>query len=221
MSWFLPLWRRAAQELGVAPRIIVMLRHPAAVVASKQHHYGGLQSEASRTAGWINQTLFTERATRDVPRVFLRYGRLLEDWTSALAHAADTLDLAVVRDAPAPAIRRAHEFLDVTLDRSLPQWDDLAVPAPMRAIAEEVWEAVTSESAAHERFDDLRERYTALYAEAEAVAYSSIAAATAVRATPRPSLPLGARRVLRRVPRRVRHALPRRVRTRIVRAVAR
>src|SRR6202012_2167389 len=34
LSWFLPLWRRCAAELGVEAKIVTMLRHPAAVVAS-------------------------------------------------------------------------------------------------------------------------------------------------------------------------------------------
>ena len=45
LSWFLPLWRRCAESLGVAPRFVTMLRHPAAVVDSKQRWYGGWQGD--------------------------------------------------------------------------------------------------------------------------------------------------------------------------------
>src|SRR5687767_3349918 len=58
VSWFLPLWRRCAEDLGTSPRFVTMLRHPAAVLDSKQRWYGGWQSEVSRAAGWLNQTLF-------------------------------------------------------------------------------------------------------------------------------------------------------------------
>ena len=61
---------------------MTMLRHPAAVIDSKTRWYGGAQGEAGRAAGWINQTLFTERATRESPRAFVRYDDLLEDWTA-------------------------------------------------------------------------------------------------------------------------------------------
>ena len=238
MSWFLPVWRRAAQDLGATPRVLVMLRHPAAVVASKQTYYGGRQGEASRAAGWVNQLLFTERATRDAPRVFVRYEKLLEDWTSTLSSAAEAIDLAVVRDAPAPAIRNAHEFVDVTLDRSKPQWG--VVPAGLVSQAEAVWEQVT-QLADHPdappaevtvRMDELRAAYSEYYTEAESVAWSSVSAAkakaerkaekSAIPPIPKnPSLSRRSRRILRHIPQPVRHALPRGVRKRIVRAVAR
>ena len=231
MSWFLPVWRRAAQDIGATPRVIVMLRHPAAVVASKQKYYAGRQGEASRTAGWVNQLLFTERATRDAPRVFVRYDKLLEDWTSTLSEAASAIDLSVVRDAPANNIRKAHEFIDITLDRSKPTWG--TVPQPLIDQAEAVWEQVTRLADAPDapppeaepRMDELRAAYTDYYTEAESVAWSSVAAAKAKNTqkpappVPRQSLPPAHRRLLRRVPKRLRHALPRRTRKRIVRYV--
>ena len=42
LSWFLPLWQRCAEAIGVSPRFVTMLRHPAAVVDSKQRSYGGV-----------------------------------------------------------------------------------------------------------------------------------------------------------------------------------
>src|SRR5215218_10200744 len=105
LSWFLPLWRGCAEELGVAPRFVTMLRHPAAVIDSKQRWYGEWQGEVARAAGWVQQTLYTERATRDSRRAFVRYEDLLEDWTPIVARVGDQLELGPVRDAPAPAMR--------------------------------------------------------------------------------------------------------------------
>lgn len=234
MSWFLPVWRRAAQDLGATPRVVVMLRHPAAVVASKQKYYGGRQGEASRAAGWVNQLLFTERSTRDTQRVFVRYERLLEDWTVALTGAAQAIDLSVVSDAPANNIRKAHEFVDVTLDRSKPKWG--VIPQSLVEQAEAVWDQVTQLADAPDappaevapNMDALRAAYTEYYTEAESVAWSTVAATKAKAQSsrkasepvvPKPQLPIGTRRILRRVPKNVRHILPRRVRKRIVRAV--
>src|SRR5829696_9834295 len=45
LSWFLPLWRRCAEALAVSPRCATVLRHPAAVVDSKQRFYGDWQSD--------------------------------------------------------------------------------------------------------------------------------------------------------------------------------
>ena len=142
ISWFLPLWRRCAEELEAAPRFVTMLRHPAAVIASKQRWYGGRQGDISRTAGWLNQTLFTERATREAPRVFIRYDDLLEDWTPQIDRAGVTLDLDVVRGASAPALRSVHDFVDRGLQRSPGDWDRLSVPDPLRAQADELWQLI-------------------------------------------------------------------------------
>ena len=231
LSWFLPLWRSVAEELGVAPRFVTMLRHPAAVIDSKQRWYGEWQGDVARAAGWVQQTLFTERATRDSPRVFVRYEDLLDDWTRTVARVGEVLDLAVVRDAPAAALRDVHAFVDRGLSRSRADWGDLKLPGALRAQADELWalvSALAGEDAAERRdadpsarLDALRASYVDLYAEAEAVAQSSIAAARARSGAPVPRLPAPALRVVRRVPRRYRHSVPLRWRVRVARALAR
>jgi hypothetical protein len=227
LSWFLPLWRGCAEDLGVAPRFVTMLRHPAAVIDSKQRWYGEWQGDVARAAGWVQQTLFTERATRDSPRVFVRYDDLLDDWTRTVAAVGEALHLAPVRDAPAQAMREVHAFVDRKLARSRPDWGDLKLPAALRAQADDVW-ALVSRLAddgrpveGEERLDALRVAYADLYAEAEAIAQSSIAAARARPPAPGGRLPAPARRIVSRVPRRYRHSLPLQWRVRIARALAR
>jgi len=228
VSWFLPLWRRCAEDLGAAPRCVTMLRHPAAVIDSKQRWYGGWQGEVSRAAGWVNQTLFTERATREGPRAFVRYEDLLGDWTRAVGRVGEVLDLAVLNEASPAAMRRVHEFVDRGLSRSRADWDRLSVPAPLRAQADEVWmlvsrladEAEGDGSAIAERLDELRGAYAGYYAEAEAVAHSSVAAARARPAAPGARPPAPAAWLIRRVPARYKRAVPRQWRSRMVRAIS-
>ena len=153
LSWFLPLWRRCAEEAGVSPRFATVLRHPAAVIDSKQRSYGHWQSDVSRTAGWLNQTLFTERATRESPRVFVRYEDLLDDWTRIVGRVGETLDLAVVRDAPAASIVSIHEFVDKGLSRSKANWEDFAIPTTLREQVDVVWDLVSQ--LAEEIADDM------------------------------------------------------------------
>ena len=228
ISWFLPLWRRCAAELEAMPRFVTMLRHPAEVIESKQRSYGGHQSETARAAGWLNQMLFTERATRDAARIFIRYDDLLEDWTQAVTRADERLDLPLVRRASPIAIRSAHDFVDGGLRRSRGDWDAVAVPAPLRAQAEHVWTLVCGlaedpwgdDDELWGRFDDLRAGYSRLYAEAEAMAHSSIAAAS--RRGPAAAggrLPTPVRWLMRRVPVRYKRRIPARWRARIVRAL--
>jgi hypothetical protein len=183
ISWFAPLWRRCADELGAPPRFVTMLRHPAEVIDSKQRWYGGRQGEISRAAGWINQTLYTERATREAPRAFIRYDDLLADWTREVVRAEEALDLGLVRTAPPSAMRAVHEFVDRDLRRSCADWEGLSLPETLRAQAEEVWQQASRLAAADapaevlEQLDALRAAYGDFYAEAEAIAHSSITAA--------------------------------------------
>jgi hypothetical protein len=229
LSWFLPLWRRCAADLGVEAKIVTMLRHPAAVVASKTRWYGEWQGEVARAAGWVNQALFLERATRESPRVLVQYDDLLEDWTRVLGRVGEALDLAVVRDAPVARIRKVHEFVDRSLSRSRPEWGDARMPVRLREHADEVWALLSALAGAGpeetariaERLDDVRSEYVELYAEAEAMAQSSVAAAAraAAERARRPSVRLLS--LLRRLPPPVRHAVPLRGRVAIARALRR
>jgi hypothetical protein len=197
------------------------------VIDSKQRWYGEWQGNVARAAGWVQLTLYTERATRDSARAFVGYEDLLEDWTTAVARVADTLDLAPVRDASAQSMREVHGFVDRSLSRSRPQWGDIKLPAALRAQADEVWALVArlavepDATAIAARLDELRVAYTELYAEAEAIAQSSIAAARGRPASPAARLPAPALRIVRRVPRRYRHSVPLHWRVRIARALAR
>lgn len=237
LSWFLPLWRRCAEDLGAAPRCVTMLRHPAAVIDSKQRWYGARQGEAGRAAGWVNQTLFTERATREARRAFVRYDDLLEDWTRTVARVGDALDLAVVRDAPARALRDVHKFVDHTLSRSRGGWGDARLPAPLQAQADELWRLVDGLAAepaldgpaldgpaSAAALDALRATYVDFYADVEAMAHSSIVAARdPERATGRAAggLPAPVRWAIARVPEHHRQRVPPHWRASMARALRR
>jgi hypothetical protein len=194
LSWFLPLWRRCAEELGISPTYVMMLRHPAAVIDSKQRWYGGWQGDVGHTAAWLNASLFTERATRERPRAFVRYDDLLQDWTKAVGHVGETLDLQAIRDVPAPAIVRVHEFVDQSLSRSRASWEGIDLPRGLRELADEAWELLGELAAQDgpppaaliERLEAARAAYVGLYEEAEAIAQSSIEAARRHRPPSRP-----------------------------------
>jgi hypothetical protein len=214
LSWFLPLWRRCAEELGVTPRAAIVLRHPAAVIDSKQRWYGGWHGDVGHTADWLNASLFTERATRDMTRALVRYDDLLDDWTKAIGRVGESLDLAVIRDAPAPKIVRVHEFVDRSLSRSRSDWEGVDLPTALREQADRAWgllcELAVVDGAPPaeltDKLDAARAAYIALYEEAEAIAHSSIVA----RARPetRRKRRGATLRVAAKVPRRYRDLIP-------------
>jgi hypothetical protein len=225
LSWFLPLWRQCAKEVGASPRFATVLRHPAAVVSSKHRSYGTWEGGVERTAGWINQALFTERATREGPRVFVKYQDLLDDWTKEVGRAGDALDLALIRDVPATTIVQTHEFVDRSLSRSRDSWEDFEIPAALRELADEVWDVVSrladadtgGEEELTARLESARAAYIRLYEDAEAIAQSSISAAVR-RAAARQSRLVG---IAKRVPKRYRRKLPLRWRIAVARTLSR
>jgi hypothetical protein len=223
LSWFLPLWRQCAEDVGASPNFVTVLRHPAAVIDSKQRSYGSWQGDVERTAGWVNQVLFTERATRHGPRAFIRYQDLLDDWTGVTAHVGDVLDLAVVRDAPAASIVQIHEFVDRSLSRSRSNWEEFEIPAGLRALADGVWELVSGladhdadEEKVIEPLEAARLAYIELYEDAEAIAQSSITAAARGSTIRSPAI-----QALRKVPTRYKRKIPRSWRVTVSRALSR
>ena len=225
LVWFLGLWRSAAIRTRAKPVYVTMLRPPTEVVGSKQKYYAGKQGEISRTAGWVNVMLGTERATRDAARAFVRYHDMLTDWTVPVFALGESLDLSAVQRASAQDLRKVHSFIDPSLRRVQLTWDDVTVPQRLREIAEETWEALNKQADpggdtadVHATLDQLREAYDAFYVEAEAVAMSTAVAARAEGlAAPRPAPP--ERDALGRLPHGVRAMVPAGARRRVRQAL--
>jgi hypothetical protein len=224
-AWFLPLWTRCAADLGVDTSYVTMLRRPAETLASAFKSYGTWQSAASRAAAWLNVSLETERATRDALRAFVRYDDLLAAWRPEVTRAGEALRLDPLRTPDPERAARVDAFVDPSLHRNRTAWDEFDVPAPVRELADEVWLALqpladpSPDVARTQRaLDDARTRYQELYAEAEAIAQSSVTAAKRRRGPARkppaaPPPPASLRvRVARRVPVRYRRAVKRALR---------
>ena len=185
-SWFLGLWRAAAERCGATPSYLTMLRPVTEVVGSKQTYYGQMgagsdQGAITRTAAWVNMMLHTERATRGQQRAFVHYGDLLEDWTQPVFALGEAFDLAGVKTAMAVDIAEVHRFIDPSLRRVTMTWDDIGVPTSLRELAEETWQAlvavaVDDSTKNQEWCDQLRAAYAGQYAEAEAFAHSTVVA---------------------------------------------
>lgn len=228
ISWFLDLWTRCAQDLAVPTAFVTMLRHPAEILSSARRSYGTWQADASRAAAWLNVMLATEHATRGAARAFVRYDDLLADWAQGVRRAGEQAGLPLLAGLDRTRFPAVDGFVDPSLHRSRPRWDDLDVPGSVRDMAEGVWEqllrlAAGGEGADEARaaLDEARAAFRTLYAEAEAIAQSSVTAARPPRRrTPaqKPGVQTAARRppgpvarlragVARRVPARHRRRL--------------
>ena len=187
LLWFLPLWNRVGNELDANVGVITMLRHPAEVVSSKLYWYPNMrQGDANRVAGWLNTMLYTERATRDYQRVFVRFEDLLEDWTQQVAHLSKEFDIPSLVNARARDQASANELVDHSVRRPPVSWEGLDVSDGLSRFAEEVWEDLLALSdPGHEApdetmasLDKYREQYASFYRHAESVAQSTTLAAT-------------------------------------------
>jgi hypothetical protein len=78
ISRLLPLWVELLQALGIAPIAVIPFRNPLEVAASLAQR--NRVSLAQALVLYIRSYLETELASRTIPRVFVRYDRLLKDW---------------------------------------------------------------------------------------------------------------------------------------------
>ena len=217
--WFLPLWIRCAEQLGLPTAFVTMLRHPAEVVTSARKSYGETLTSASRAAAWTNVILQTEYATRGARRAFVLYEALLADWPPQIRRVGAQIGIARLAALERVDHPQADSFVDPTLHRNRVGWERLEVPATVRELADEVWQALhelsadgADESALRRRLDAARAAYAALYHDAEAISQSSVLAARGRRAradSPSAAPPSLRVRLARRVPVRYRRRLRR------------
>jgi hypothetical protein len=207
VGWFLPLWTGCASDLGAPTCFVCMLRHPAEILASARKWYGDWQTDASRAAAWLNVMLETERKTRELPRAFVRYEDLLSDWERELRRAGQAVGDPLLSGIERARFPQVDEFVDPTLHRQRRGWDGLEVSTSVRELAELVWGELQPLADEGGDTPDLRAtldsshaRYDQLYAEAEAIAQSSVTAVKPRKkaaAGPPPTLRV---RVARRIP---------------------
>ena len=102
---FVPLWRAVLGRLGVAPKVVVPLRHPLEVAGSLARRDGMPEDEALLL--WLRHCLEAEAATRGLPRSFLRYDDLVADWRPAVDRLAHGLSPRLAESRPTPQRRRS------------------------------------------------------------------------------------------------------------------
>lgn len=176
--WVLDLWRSVATGLDAEVVCLTMLRHPVEVAMSRDSAYLASESEEFRRrrataniAAWVNGAFDTEAATRPGRRAFVLHADLLADWRTALGRAAAQTGVKLGGE---PA--EVDDFIDTGLHRARATWDELDLPADLRALAERVWELMSTladephqETATHE-LEELRQRYVRMHDHAVAIA---------------------------------------------------
>jgi hypothetical protein len=93
ISRLMPLWRPVLDELDAAPHVVISIRNPLEVAASLERREGWDQYRAAMV--WLRYMLAAERNTRDLPRCFIRYDRLIKDWRSTVARIENTIHVSL------------------------------------------------------------------------------------------------------------------------------
>ncbi|GFG73632.1 sulfotransferase family protein [Mycobacterium botniense] len=144
------MWFDAARGAGFDVAAVVAVRHPQEVIASferrtSRQHYVHV-SPALASAWWLKYTLLAERHTRGVPRVFVEYANLLEDWrrevkriAAALAINLNTRDEAAIEEFLSPDLRH-HRYHGPVAEPFGTDWMSVVYAALHAAARDEPWD---------------------------------------------------------------------------------
>lgn len=109
------IWFEGARQAGFDVGAIIAVRHPSEIIeslaqrASRQNYVKA--SPELTCAWWLRYSLLGERDTRGVPRVFVEFSNLLQDWRREVKRISTALGVDLdARDGHA-----ADEFLTPTL----------------------------------------------------------------------------------------------------------
>ena len=113
------MWFEAARLAGFDIAAVIAVRHPQEVIASLAA--SNRTSPELSSALWLKSNLLAERHTRALPRVFVEYANLLEDWrreikriSAALAIDLNTRDEGAIEEFLEPDLHRQRDCGPVT-----------------------------------------------------------------------------------------------------------
>jgi len=92
----LPLWDEVFDALGIAPGMVLVLRHPAEIVSSLVRRDDMTASRAQLL--YLDHLLRAEQGSRGRPRSLVHYPALFDDWRAVAKKLADDLGLVWPRD---------------------------------------------------------------------------------------------------------------------------
>jgi GT2 family glycosyltransferase len=109
---FVPLWLEVLKRFAATPYAVIPFRHPLAVARSL-HARDGFTFAKSYLV-WLRHVIDAELASRQMPRTFVDYDRLLTDWRAQVKRMAD--ELGITWPTAVPQVEDAIDrFLSVEL----------------------------------------------------------------------------------------------------------
>jgi hypothetical protein len=111
ISRLFPLTVSALEELGASVRVIICVRNPLEVAKSLEARDAMALSHG--LALWLRYMLEAELHSRGLPRVFVQFSDLLQDWRSVVAQIEQRLGVAL------PRCQTSADEVSAFLDKSL------------------------------------------------------------------------------------------------------
>jgi hypothetical protein len=138
------VWFEAARLAGFDIAVVNAVRHPQEVIASGAADF--LASPELGSALWLKFNLLAERDTRDLPRVFVEYANLLDDWrrevkriSVALGIDLDTRDEGAIEEFLTPNLYHQRHCGPVTEPFGT-DWISVVYEALRAAARDEPWD---------------------------------------------------------------------------------
>ncbi len=138
------MWFEAARLAGFDIAAVIAVRHPQEVIASV-----AARSRASpelSSALWLKYNLLAERHTRGLPRVFVEYANLLDDWrreikriSAALAIDLNTREEGAIEEFLKPDLRRQQYRGPITEPFGM-DWISVVYEVLRAAARDEPWD---------------------------------------------------------------------------------
>jgi len=138
------LWFEAARQAGFDPVAVIAVRNPEESAKSITADVG--TSPEFGGALWLKYSLLAERATRELPRVFVEYTNLMDNWRYEIKRIAAALlidlearDEGAIDEFLAPALRH-HQNCDPVNELFGADWNSAAYDALSAAARDEPWD---------------------------------------------------------------------------------
>jgi hypothetical protein len=162
------MWFEAARLVGFDVAVVIAVRHPQEVVASLAALMRATPELAS--ALWLKYNLLAERQTRGLPRVFVDYANVLDNWRQEIARISASLaidlkaqDEEVIEEFLSQELRHQRHSGPVT-ERFGADWTSTVYETIRAATRDESWDGSAldrvfeayraSEHAFRKAFDD-------------------------------------------------------------------
>jgi hypothetical protein len=91
------IWFEAARRAGFDVAAVIAVRNPVEVIGSLEKRAAGQYyvraSPELTSAWWLTYTLLAEKGTRGMPRVFVEYANLLDNWRREVKRISAALDI--------------------------------------------------------------------------------------------------------------------------------